>query len=356
MIVQKSKSDRLQSIKKLNLWGSNLEDVSILSELPSLEVLSLSVNKIRTLKPFSSLKHLRELYLRNNLISDLREIQYLRNCRDLQILWINENPIADNKNYRQYIISILPNIAKLDDVMVTEAERQGGGDYGNFDQQEEANDEQNYGEEEDNYVNKTSPINKGRLNESPYKYNPNKYNDRSNDRGDDEETNYVKNSQSKNRYQDYYNKNEDPNEEMGNYGKVRRSTDKQRKNPANNNLKRSITHNQREYYQEQDDNYDDRPLPKNSYDAENNLKRMRSAQVQREANTKKKKFQNINRGYEDNYNEEIENYTRKERNNYEDSNSNLSNVAKSIMLLIKELNINELQVVKKEVEKAINEY
>ena len=32
LIAQKVKSDRLESIRKLNLWGSNLEDISIISD------------------------------------------------------------------------------------------------------------------------------------------------------------------------------------------------------------------------------------------------------------------------------------------------------------------------------------
>ena len=86
LIVQKIRSDRLGSIKNLNLWGTNLDDVSIIKELPSLEIISLSVNKITSLKPFSGLKNLRELYLRKNMISDLNEIRYLSNCDNLNIL------------------------------------------------------------------------------------------------------------------------------------------------------------------------------------------------------------------------------------------------------------------------------
>ena len=62
LIVQKIRSDRLGSIKNLNLWGTNLDDVSLIQEMPSLEIISLSVNKIRSLKPFSGLPNLRELY------------------------------------------------------------------------------------------------------------------------------------------------------------------------------------------------------------------------------------------------------------------------------------------------------
>ena len=123
LIIQKIRSDRLENIKNLNLWGTNLEDVSLLKEMPNLEIVSLSVNKIRTLKPFSFLPKLRELYLRKNMIADLNEIKYLIDNNNLKILWLSENPICENPNYRNIIISVLPQIIKLDDIIISEEER-----------------------------------------------------------------------------------------------------------------------------------------------------------------------------------------------------------------------------------------
>ena len=123
LIAQKVKSDRLESIRKLNLWGSNLEDISIISEMPSLEIVSLSVNKIRTLKPFANLQNLKELYLRKNSISNLNEIKHLTECENLTKLWLKENPICDNPNYREVIICVLPQVQNLDDIEITDEER-----------------------------------------------------------------------------------------------------------------------------------------------------------------------------------------------------------------------------------------
>lgn len=110
LIAQKVKSDRIESIRNLNLWGSNIEDISIIEEMPSLEIVSLSVNKIRTLRPFANLQNLRELYLRRNLISNLNEIKHLTDCQNLNVLWLSENPICDNPNYRAVVICVLPQL------------------------------------------------------------------------------------------------------------------------------------------------------------------------------------------------------------------------------------------------------
>ena len=53
LVFNKTKSDNLNNIKNLNLWGNELEDLSIIERMPNLEVISLSVNKIQSLKDFS---------------------------------------------------------------------------------------------------------------------------------------------------------------------------------------------------------------------------------------------------------------------------------------------------------------
>jgi Leucine-rich repeat (LRR) protein len=76
MVSQKTRLG-LNAVKKLNMWGLNLTDVSIISQMPNLEVLSLSVNHIQSLKPFASCVNLTEVFLRANQIADFAEVQYL---------------------------------------------------------------------------------------------------------------------------------------------------------------------------------------------------------------------------------------------------------------------------------------
>lgn len=45
--------------------------------MPNIEICSLSLNKIISLKEFAYCKKLSELYLRKNLVTDLLEIKYL---------------------------------------------------------------------------------------------------------------------------------------------------------------------------------------------------------------------------------------------------------------------------------------
>lgn len=71
LVMQKCKFDKIHDIKNLNLWGNDLEDISLITEMPNIEICSLSLNKIVSLKDFSSCKKLTELYLRKNLVRDL---------------------------------------------------------------------------------------------------------------------------------------------------------------------------------------------------------------------------------------------------------------------------------------------
>jgi len=118
LLILRTKQDRVDLIKNLNLWGNDLDDVSYIKELPLLEVVSLSVNNIATLKDFAYLKNLKELFLRKNLIADFKEVLHLTKCSNLRVLWLNDNPISEHPNYRLYVIKILSQITKLDDTFI----------------------------------------------------------------------------------------------------------------------------------------------------------------------------------------------------------------------------------------------
>lgn len=123
MVMARCKTDNLGLIKNLNLWGNEIADISLIRQMPNMEVLSLSVNKITTLKDFANSQRLTELYLRKNMISDLREVRYLSKLPSLRILWLSENPCSETNNYRKYVIKMLPNLVKLDNKNITSEEK-----------------------------------------------------------------------------------------------------------------------------------------------------------------------------------------------------------------------------------------
>ena len=123
LILKKCPQKNLNEIKIFNLWGYDIENINIISKMHNLEILSLSVNKISTLKPLKNCFKLKELYLRKNNISSLKEIDYLKNLQCLKILRLEENPICKFKNYTNYILNILPNLYKLDSYEIEKSKR-----------------------------------------------------------------------------------------------------------------------------------------------------------------------------------------------------------------------------------------
>lgn len=156
-IIMRTKCDKINSIKSLNLWGNDLEDITCVSGVPYLEVISLAVNKIRTLKPFSKLLYLRELYMRKNNIASFNELEFLKGCQSLKTLTLNENPICDNPNYRKLVIRALPQLIKLDDKIISTEEMNQAKD-GDLDEEEEDDDYQD--QEEDNSAKLMPNLNK----------------------------------------------------------------------------------------------------------------------------------------------------------------------------------------------------
>lgn len=121
-ILSRARASSLENVKNLNFWGSDLSDISVLRQMPNVEVLSLSVNNISSLKDFAHCPRLRELYLRKNCIGDINEIGCLKNLPKLRVLWLSDNPCATVEHYRMTILKNLPKLTKLDTVVVEEAE------------------------------------------------------------------------------------------------------------------------------------------------------------------------------------------------------------------------------------------
>ncbi|XP_065075325.1 GATA zinc finger domain-containing protein 10 isoform X3 [Ochlerotatus camptorhynchus] len=124
MVIARSKQSDLAAIKKLNCWGSELSDVSIIRRMRGVEVLAFSVNRISTLADFENCLNLQELYLRRNNITDIDELVFLQNLPKLKHLWLEENPVVASAGptYRQIVLRALPNLKKLDNVDVTPEE------------------------------------------------------------------------------------------------------------------------------------------------------------------------------------------------------------------------------------------
>ncbi|XP_034243182.1 uncharacterized protein LOC117646395 isoform X3 [Thrips palmi] len=124
MVVARTKQSDIGQVTKLNCWGSELSDVRLLRRMQNVEVLSLSVNKIRSLEDFQHCRNLVELFVRKNEIADLNQILYLQHLPKLRNLWLEENPCANEDEYRYTVLRALPSLKTLDKVPVQPEEVQ----------------------------------------------------------------------------------------------------------------------------------------------------------------------------------------------------------------------------------------
>uniref|UniRef100_A0AC34RID8 Protein phosphatase 1 regulatory subunit 7 n=1 Tax=Panagrolaimus sp. JU765 TaxID=591449 RepID=A0AC34RID8_9BILA len=106
----------VENVTKLNLWGCEVDDIELCAEMPKLQVLSLSVNKVQSLASLQHCKALEELYIRKNKIENIDELKYLRDLPKLRVLWIEENPCTEIASYRNKVIQMLPQITTLDNI------------------------------------------------------------------------------------------------------------------------------------------------------------------------------------------------------------------------------------------------
>ncbi|XP_024942267.1 protein tilB homolog isoform X2 [Cephus cinctus] len=124
MVIARTRMSDFSAVKKLNCWGTELTDVSILRKMKNVEVLSLSVNNINSLADFQYCLNLQDLFVRKNNIKDLNEVCYLQSLPKLRNLWLGENPCAEREGYRLAVLKALPNLEKLDDKVVSADEVQ----------------------------------------------------------------------------------------------------------------------------------------------------------------------------------------------------------------------------------------
>ena len=137
-ILLRTKQKTLANVTSLNLWGNELTDISVASQLVNCTVLSLSVNRISSLTPLASCHALTELYLRKNELHAPLDtvIAPLCNLPSLQVLWLSDNPTVTHfvsqvgeASYRLHVLSRLKHLVKLDDRPVSTSERQRATQY-----------------------------------------------------------------------------------------------------------------------------------------------------------------------------------------------------------------------------------
>lgn len=86
--------------------------------------IDLSFNKLTGIDPVvCELPSLSILYLHANEIKDLKQVDHLRQAAMLTKLTLHGNSVDTVKNYKSYVLSLLPNLKSFDRTLVSKADR-----------------------------------------------------------------------------------------------------------------------------------------------------------------------------------------------------------------------------------------
>jgi hypothetical protein len=114
-LVFEATKQKPADVRTLVITGGQLCDISLISRMTRLELLSLAGNKIRSLQALSNCLNLTDVVLSQNAISDFAELEHLMGLPNLHTLSLAENPIAADPQYRERVYQTLPSLTRLDD-------------------------------------------------------------------------------------------------------------------------------------------------------------------------------------------------------------------------------------------------
>lgn len=109
---------------KILLMQSNLiSKIENVSKLKKLEYLNLALNNIERIENLNALESLTKLDLTLNFIGELTSVENLQDNYNLKDLILTGNPCADYEGYREYVITVLPQLNTLDGKPIKRLER-----------------------------------------------------------------------------------------------------------------------------------------------------------------------------------------------------------------------------------------
>uniref|UniRef100_A0A3P9K5X9 Leucine-rich repeat-containing protein 23 n=1 Tax=Oryzias latipes TaxID=8090 RepID=A0A3P9K5X9_ORYLA len=115
----------LPNLQRLYLAENGIKHLEGLDKLESLAILHIRDNKLETLEGLSpNMKCLQYLNVRGNSIAEEKALQSLGLvAKSLQALVLSENPLVSTVDYRPNVLTLLPQLKRLDKEPVTPVER-----------------------------------------------------------------------------------------------------------------------------------------------------------------------------------------------------------------------------------------
>ena len=359
ILTKYPKYSDINEIKNLNIFGEDIQDISILSKMKNLEILSLSSNKISILSPLSNCINIREIYLRNNNVNSFDEIYYLQNLPKLKVLWLDGNPISKDKYYFKRILSILPKLHYLDNKNILF--------HKNAQKRGQSEEQKLIKNEFDYNANNTKTNRKKILLRRVFSYfEPS--NDFGGNMESSNEVSLVNNNKNENKYQikkvdlsefkiKFSNKGKSARKEKKNFKKIKlkiKNDNKINSNLYNNFMLYNHLGNGPRISSRKltvDTNPNPKPIIKDNITVQNSIIQQNSSYTKEKIDFKIKKLSFL--GNKENYNNKYR-YKNDDKisiniNNYESENN--SNLIKAVYLLVDKMNIQDLLCLKEVINK-----
>uniref|UniRef100_A0A182PDW0 Uncharacterized protein n=1 Tax=Anopheles epiroticus TaxID=199890 RepID=A0A182PDW0_9DIPT len=112
-----------RDLRILLLQSNLIPKLENLNRLKKLEYLNVAINNIERIENLEALEALQKLDLTLNFIGELTSIESLRANYNLRELFLTGNPCTDYPGYREYVITVLPQLAHLDGKEITRSDR-----------------------------------------------------------------------------------------------------------------------------------------------------------------------------------------------------------------------------------------
>jgi hypothetical protein len=107
----------------LDLSWNNISHIQNISSLEKLNYFDISHNKLSGLCGLQKSVYLNTLNISYNNITNLEEIKYIMDLSLLTDIFMHNNPVFNDKDYRLKVIYNLPTLKTLDGIVITEFEK-----------------------------------------------------------------------------------------------------------------------------------------------------------------------------------------------------------------------------------------
>lgn len=112
-----------KNLRILLLQSNLISRIENLNKLKQLEYLNLAINNIECIENLEALESLKKVDLTLNFIGKLTSVETLKQNYNLTELILTGNPCTDYDGYRDYVITVLPQLQNLDCVEITQTIR-----------------------------------------------------------------------------------------------------------------------------------------------------------------------------------------------------------------------------------------